>query len=580
MLSAFFGSVLLGPVIDDSLVLTAERTNFVETGDYQEALDFCKELDRRSKKAKLISIGKSPQGREMVVLILSDSPESVLSGNRQGKKPLVFVQNGIHSGEIEGKDACLILAKEILLPEMGQKYAPGSEKVLSGVDIAILPVFSVDAHERKSPYNRANQNGPKEMGWRVTSQNMNLNRDYVKADAGEMRNLLPVLNKLKPDFFIDNHTTDGGDWQYVVQYDVPLYSTLDSDLVKWSDQYLKSTLPKIERDGFLTAPYFGGISQTAENPTIRSDFFGPRYSTGYMALRNVPSLLVETHVLKDYRTRVLGTISTNLRTWEYCALTASELLKARAGAVNSTKRWEMGNSAITSSRVTNESEPWVFKGYEYAPYESEISGGLVPAWSRKKVEKTGRFFGKFEPGETVSLPQAYVIPQEHKDVIELLKLHGVEMEVANADRSVNAEVTYFENVSFATSPFEGRFAPRVKPIVKKIMRNIRKGDFLIRPGQPLGRLVVHMLEVSPVDSLLNWGFFNSYFEQKEYAEVYALEPIARKMLEGDPALKEEFEKALENEDFAKSPSARLNWFFVRSPYYDQVLNRYPVFKIF
>lgn len=579
MIWAIIGSSVAMGLAEDSLILTAERTNFAETGVYDEAVSFCKELDRRSGRAKVFSIGKSPQGREMVVLMLSSNPDAAWKGQHKGKKPMIFVQNGIHSGEIEGKDASLILAREMIVPGLGQTYSRGIDKILDQVDVAILPVFSVDAHERRSPFNRANQNGPKEMGWRVTAQNFNLNRDYVKADALEMRNLLPVLNKLSPDFFIDNHTTDGGDWQYVVQYDVPQYSHLDTGVVDWSRKYLDRVLPQVDADGYLTAPYFGAISQTAENPTIRNDVFGPRYSTGYMALRNVPSLLVETHVLKDYKTRVLGTISINARTWQYCADQAKGLLEVRQSADRGAEEFRPGQEVGLSSKVTSESVPWTFKGYEYRPYESEISGGSVPAWTRKKVEKSGRYYGNFELAGSIKLPELYVVPQEHTEVISLLELHGVKLERAKSDREVSAEVTYFETVTFSTSPFEGRFAPRVTPRAKTLVRVVRKGDVLVRPNQKLGRLVAHLLEVGTGDGLLAWGFFNAFFEQKEYAEVYALEPIARRMLEQNPKLKQEFEKALEDEEFGKNPSARLNWFFVRSPYYDQVLNRYPIYKV-
>ncbi len=186
--------------------LVYERSGFLRTGRYEEAVTFCRRLDLASPFAKMVRFGKSPEGREMVALFISKEGKFDPKSWRTSKKPLVFVQNGIHSGEIEGKDASLMLARALLVE--------GKEsKILDGANLLIVPVFSVDAHERFGPYNRVNQNGPVEMGWRATAQNLNLNRDYMKADAPEMRNLLGLLHRFKPDFFFDNHTTDGADWQ-------------------------------------------------------------------------------------------------------------------------------------------------------------------------------------------------------------------------------------------------------------------------------------------------------------------------------------------------------------------------------
>lgn len=565
---------------DPRLTLTVEKTNFVETGRYQEALAFCEALAELSPKAQVVNIGRSPQGRRMVALVVSENPGAVMVGENRGKKPLVFVQNGIHSGEIEGKDATLMLVRQLLGLGKGKEYPDYSADILQNVDLVIIPVFSVDGHERMNPYNRINQNGPKEMGWRGTAQGYNLNRDYVKADALEMRHLLELVTGLKPDFFIDNHTTDGGDWQYVVQFDVPKYPTMHQTIVDWSAKYEAGVMPQVDKAGYLTAPYFGGINQSTDTPMIRADLFGPRYSTGYMGLRNVPSLLVETHVLKEYKPRVLGTAEINYRTWEWCADHAAELLAARKQADQETAAWEAGDTTPISGRTGPNRVPWTFKGFEYKPYQSDVSGGMIPAWSSTKVEKEGVYLNEIVAGPPVTLPAGYLVPQEWTEVVDRLTLHGVEMVQLEAARQVQAGVTRFTEISFATAPYEGRFAPRFQSVVKVEPVSVRAGDYFVPVGQELGRLVVHMLEPEASDSFMKWGFFNTVFEQKEYAEAYAMEPYAKKMLAEDPALKAEFEKKLaEDEEFARSPQARLNWFFERSPYFDPYLNRYPVLRV-
>lgn len=475
----------------------------------------------------------------------------------------------------------MILARQMTVPSYSDKNPRlGDPALLKKVDLVILPVFSVDAHEKMNPFNRPNQNGPKEMGWRTTAQNLNLNRDYAKVDAGEMRAMLPFMVKLSPDFFIDNHTTDGGDWQYTVQYDVPRYPTMDKAIVDWSVEYQNAVMPMVDKAGFLTAPYFGGISQTAEHPTIRADYFGPRYSTGYMVLRNVPSLLVETHVLKAYKPRVEGTMVVDYRTWEWCGDHAASLLAARKKADGDATALKAGDSFPLGARTGRDSVPWTFKGYEYAPYKGSAAGGEIPGWTTKKVEKDGQYFSSYDPTLETVLPTGYLVPQEWTDVLAVLRAHGIEMERVGSDGKGEAEVTHFSKVTFATSPFEGRFTPKYEMEVKKETADWHKGDYFVPVGQKLGRLVVHLLEPKAVDSLLNWGFWNATFEEKEYAESYAMEKIAEKMLRDDPKLKAEFEAKLASEpDFAASLGARLRWFYERSPYFDKDLNRYPVLRL-
>lgn len=568
------------PEIDPRLVLTAEKTGFVETGRYEEALAFCEALSDLSPMVQVVDYGRSPQGRRMVALIVSENPGSVMLGVNRGKKPLIFVQNGIHSGEIEGKDACLMLVRQLVGLGKAEDYPDYSPEILKKVDLVILPVYSVDAHERMSAFNRANQNGPKEMGWRATAQNYNLNRDYAKADGGETQNLLALVNSLKPDFFIDNHTTDGGDWQYTVQYDVPLYPTMHPSVLDWSGKYVEGVMPQVDQAGYLTAPYFGGINQTAAEPTIRASFYGPRYSTGYMAFRNVPSLLVETHVLKAYKPRLLATAEINYRTWEWCADHAEELLAARREADEATEAWKEGDTAVLSARTGQGRVPWTFMGFEYVPYRSEVSGGEIPAWTTRTVEKAGFYVNELVADQTVELPAGYVVPQEWTEVLSRLQFHGIEMRQIEDGVEIEAEVTRFEEVSFSTRPFEGRFMPSYRQRTEVEKADIRAGDYFVPVGQVLGRLAVHLLEPAATDSLMKWGFFNVIFEEKEYAEAYAMEPYARKMLAENPALKAEFEKRLaEDEEFARSPSARLRWFYERSPFFDEKWSRYPVLRV-
>lgn len=559
--------------------LTAEKTSFRQTGRYEEALRFCEELDRVSDKASLIRLGKSPEGREMVVLLLSTDPQVRHAEHRT--KPLVYIESGIHSGEIEGKDATLMLARQVIRPA-GAPSEVNRSALLDSVSIAILPVFSVDAHERMSPYNRVNQNGPEEMGWRATSENINLNRDWVKADAREMRNLLAYLSDARPDFYIDNHTTDGGDWQYMVQYDVPRYPTMAPETVAISQKYVDDVTPRVDADGWLTAPYFGGFDEHNPQRPITIGAFGPRYSTGYWALRNRPSLLVETHVLKPYGDRVKATYSFNLHTLEWAGQNASALMRANRRADAQSASLAEGSTLAVSARTTDAERPFVFKGLKFDPYTSNVTGAEIPRWTREKVDHPTTIRDQYAVAQSVELPAGYLVPGYLTEVINLLKLHGVKLTPVNAaitNQAIELSAQQFFDVKLPGTTFESRTMPnyQLRTVTRTV--TIPAGSIVVPINQPLVRLVAQMLEPSAPDSLAKWGQFNIFLESKEYAEDYAMEPIAKKMLESDPELRAEFEARLRDPEFARNPDARLNFFYERSPWFDSRYRIHPVYRL-
>lgn len=519
-------------------------------------------------------MGKSPQGREMIVLILSKDQTFTAEESRRSRKPLVFIENGIHSGEIEGKDASLMLARDILMGDMPD--------LLADVNVAIVPIFSVDAHERFGPFNRANQNGPVEMGWRTTSVNLNLNRDFVKADSGEMRVLLNFLTKWKPDVFFDNHTTDGGDWQYVMTFDTARWPTMDGDAMKFSEKMDQHLMQEVNRDGFVAGPYFGGINAANPGQGASLGSYSPRYSHGYYSLFNRPSILVETHVLKPYKPRVLSTYSILKHAIQFTGENAAELKRIGQQADAREAGFREGDQLVVSNKTKDEWRDWTFKGYEFKPYKSEITGGEVRAWGTEPKDFPSRIRDQFEPGSSVTLPAAYLIPPQWHEVIKLLNLHGIKysrMQSPAVPKREKMTVRVFQDVKFAATPNEGRFMPNFTMREEEREVSIHDNSLIVPVNQPGVRLLVHMLEPVCEDSLVKWGFFNSIFQRTEYAEDYAMEPYARKMLDRDPKLKAEFDEKLKDPAFAGSPQARLNWFFERSPFYDEAYSVYPVLRL-
>lgn len=550
-----------------------EKSNRLETGRYEEAAAYCKRLASASRgRAKVIQWGVSPQGRPLIALVMSREGAFTPQSASHSERPLVIINNGIHSGEIEGKDAGFIMARDILI-------SGKLSTLLDRINILFIPIFSVDAHERFGPYNRINQNGPQEMGWRATSVNLNLNRDFMKADGEEMRAMIRLLHAWKPDFFFDNHTTDGADWQYTIQLDVPVAPTLASPCVEWSKRMLSSAIPKVEADGYLTSPYFDGVNYNNLARGLTISDFGPRYSTGYLAAINRPSMLVETHMLKPYRQRVEATYSINLRVMEYVADSARELKAANRAADLADANTRPGDSIILEAETTAATRPFTFRGLNYKPYRSEVSGGMIPAWTREPVNTETTLRDQYAPSLILQAPAGYAIPPQYKEIIANLALHGLKSTRLSHSITASFDSYRFEKVSFPEAPFESRFQPRFTSVKVREERTLPAGTVIVSTAQVGAKLLMQLLEPDAPDSLIHWGFLNTIFEQKEYFEEYAMEPIAAKMLEGSAALKAEFNAKLKDPAFAANRRARLQFFYERSPYADARLNSYPISRL-
>lgn len=545
----------------NDLTLTYERSGFKDTGRYAEAVSFCNTLAKRSKNCRVLRYGTSPEGRPMIALLISSAgnftPEAMGSGGR----PLLFVQNGIHAGEIEGKDASLILARRMLLEKK-------EAALYRGVDWIILPVYNVDGHERMSPYNRINQNGPREMGWRSTAQNYNLNRDYMKADAPETKAWLGLVHRYKPDFFIDDHTTDGADFQYKATVAIPYGPNLPSSTANFQSRLYRATT---SGPGLPLAPYFALDDRSDPSKGLTTEDFSARYSNGYLSAIGRPSLLVETHVLKDYKTRVDATYDLLVNTGAYVLGRAGEVKRINKSADAPIKE---GETVVLSTRLSEDTRPFTFWGYRYAPKRYEAVGSEVAFWEHvpTKVETTIR--DEFVPGATATAPAGYAVPAAWMEVIDRLKRHGLPVTVLKKPLAGSFSTFRLEAVRFPAQPFEGRFQPSFTARTVMESRTLPAGSVVV----PASRLAMQLLEPEAPDSLLKWGFFNTVFERKEYFEDYAMAPVAEAMLQQDAKLRAEYEAWLKEHPDVRA-NARLSWLFERSPWADARLNTYPVVRI-
>lgn len=557
---------------------TAERTDYQQTGRYADVCDFCRRLAAATPYARYTTFGVSGEGRPLPLLILSRERAFTRQLAAAGGKLLVLVQNCIHAGECEGKDASLALARDILITRT-------RADLLDHVNLLIMPIFNADGHERMSRYSRINQNGPQEMGWRVTGTNLNLNRDYAKADAVEMQAWLRCWTAWQPDLFFDNHTTDGEDCQYDLFYTVTAGADVDEHVAAWvRDRLLASVLPALAADGHLAMPYASArddqdLSQGFQAATL----MGPRFSTGYSAICNRPSILVETHALKPYEQRVRATYDIMVRTLEELNRNPAALrtaLRAADEHCAATRGASQDGRLVLRQAPTDDAQPLTYKAIAQRLRHSDITGEDVVEYTGPPVDVETKLHTGARTDKAVVPPAAYLVPPQWTEVIRRLELHGIEFFRLNGAARLPVEVYRLSNVKFSDRSQEGRQRVSYAATPETQSRDFAAGTLVVPMNQPRAKVAVHLLEPDAPDALVAWGFFNAVLEQKEYAEAYIMEPLAQRMLAADPALQREFEDKLKtDEQFAKNPGARLNFFYQRSPYADEALNVYPVARL-
>jgi len=551
-----------------------EKSGFKETPRYAETIDYSKKLADNSDFISYQSFGKSPQGRELPLLIVDKSGITSVGEIINCDKIVILIQACIHAGESDGKDAGLMLLRDIAIHG-------NHMDLLDNITLLFVPIFNIDGHENFGTFNRINQNGPKEMGWRATAQRLNLNRDYLKADSPEMRAMIRLYQSWMPDFYIDCHVTDGADYIYPLTYGLQMHGNLIKKQSDWlRNIYLPFMEMKMSASGNPIAPYMDFVQWHNPKKGIRAYMETPRYSGGYAAINNRPALLIETHMLKDYKTRVTANYEMLLNSMR---IIADQSIEFR------TINWEADKVAANMSQentlypltfeAKNPTDKFIYEGYDYTIEKSEISGGNWYKYS--DIPSTFEIdFYSWELKIKIQLPQAYIIPRELTQIIEKLELHNVKMETLDQDTTMLVETYEFENVSWKSEPFEGRLLLdyKVNPVMKKM--HFINGSQVVYLNQRASQLAIHLLEPMAPDALVRWGFLNGIFEQKEYAESYVIEKMAAEMISKNPELLKEFEKEkLENEALSSNPYAVWNWFYKRSPYWDSTIGLYPIGRI-
>ncbi len=564
--------------IADTLLTTAERSQFVQTARYAEAEQLCAAYAARwPDAARCLDFGLTPEGRRLRALIVTRAGTLDAAALHAQKVPVLALQGGIHPGESDGKDAGFMVLRDLLA-------APAHDDPLKRIAILFVPVFNVDGHERFGKWNRPNQVGPEAMGWRTNAQNLNLNRDYMKADAPEMQAMLRLLTEWDPILYADLHVTDGADFQHDVSVQLEPIHQAAVGMRASGVQLRDAVLAELARKGSLPLPFYPNLV-IEDDPAsgFAESAYHPRFSTGYWALRNRYSLLLETHSWKNYATRVRVTCNTLVALVTQTAAHGAAWLKLADAA--DAEAVALGGKEV---ELDHDAGPQVsmidFKGYAYTREPSAISGGLVTRYYPDQPQIWHvPYRDSIVPTLTVRAPKAgYLVPAGYAAEVALrLSAHGIQFQTLSQPLPAVALETFrATEAKLSSGSFEGRSMLALQGDWQPETRAIPAGSLYIPIAQKLARVVVALMEPKAPDSFASWGFFNAAFEQKEYAEPYVAEQIAREMLAADPKLSVEFNaKLASDKDFAASPKARLDFFYRRHPSWDEQYFLCPVYRM-
>jgi len=559
--------VLLGiscteqPVKGD-FVTDCEKSDFVKTPRFAETMAYFRKLADYSPMVNITSFGTSPQGRDLSLVIVDkdglQNPEKIRAKGRV----IILIESCIHSGEPDGKDASMIFLRDMIVKKKNLD-------ILDDVSFLFIPVFNVDGHEDFRATNRINQNGPEELGTRNTAQLINLNRDFLKADAPEMRAWLKLYNQWMPELFIDVHVTNGADFQYVMTYAIENRGTImEEGLRRWSlDIYEKQLNERMAEVGFPLFLYASFRKYNAPESGILIDIFDPRYSESYAASRNRLGLLIENHIYKPYEQRVKATVEAFIASARILAENKESLVKTieNADKVVSSPESRQKPMDLTFKAV-NKDSVWVdYLSWARDTVKSDLSGA---DWVRHNYDKpiTLRcpLITSYESTSSVQLPEAYILTPQWTDVIDLLDLHNIRYTRLQEPKKLEVETYRYTKAVFSPRQSEGRI-----PVVKTEYTTQTEvveypaGSVLIDMNQPSSRVAAWMLEPSAPGSLVYWGFFNQVVQSTNefWIRLPYMEEKGRELLAKDPALKAEFEEKKKDPAFAQNPQAILNFFY-------------------
>lgn len=549
---------------------TFETSSGTRTATYEEAIDFYLKLAKEFPEINIQTIGKTDSDRPLHLVTYNlDGDFNFNKINKE--KTVLFINNGIHPGESDGVDATMLLFRDLA---SGQIPSPKKTVVVT------IPIYNIGGALNRNSTSRANQNGPESYGFRGNALNYDLNRDFIKTDTENARTFAQIFHLVKPDVFIDNHVSNGADYQYTLTHLFTQHNKLGGELGPYlHETFMPALVDSLAADNWDITPYVNVFNKPPE--VGFSQFLDhPRYSTGYTTLWNTLGMMVETHMLKPYKKRVEGTFGLMKKMIALSEIQGDKIkeLRSRSHVGFLEREYYPINWQVDSTKTTK----ITFKGFQADTILSAVTGFERLKFNRDKpISKEVTYYDYFKATDSIKIPEAYIIKKQWKKIIDLLTINGIKFRAIEKDTLKNVESYTIESFKTANRPYEGHYLhydTKVSSTLESIA--FEAGDILVPAHQEGIRYLLETLEPAAVDSFFNWNFFDTILQQKEGFSPYVFEDTALAMLQNDSVLRQEFESKKQNDiEFSENWYAQLDWLFKRSELYEKAHNQYPVYRV-
>ena len=544
-----------------------EKGNGNQTTTYEEMVKFYDDLDKNFESISVVEKGKDDNGEPIRVVIFNVSKTKKF----EFQNPVILINNGIHPGEPDGIDATMMLMRDLAL---------GKIKVPQNTKVAAIEAYNISGMQRRGKFSRANQNGPEEHGFRGNARNFDLNRDFIKNDTENSKAFQEIFHWLKPIYFIDNHVSNGADYQYTFTYISTNKERLGNSLGTYFHQEMQPKLiQNMEKSKILNVPYVN-IHGDSPDEGFPAFMDSPRYATGYTTLFNIPGTVAETHMLKPYQDRIKATYEYMRHSINFVDENYTEISKKIMEEFTNylpkkkyTIRWKLDSTKYSFID---------FKGYEAGKKPSEISGKPRLFYDRNKpFTRKVKFFDTYKADKEITIPTYYVIPKSEGKIIENLKRNQIQFKELQSDSLITVESYKIVDFKTVKNPYEGHYLHFDTQVSSELKtKKFRKGDYLVSTKQEGVKFLLETLEPEAVDSYFNWNFFDGILGQKEYFSDYVFEDTAAELLKTNKALKTALElKKASDVKFAEDGAAQLDWVYKNSEYYEGTVNQYPIYRI-
>lgn len=548
-----------------------EKSNGLETATYQETITYYNDLAAQYSEISIKSMGETDSGKPLHMVNLNMNGSEDTFENLRTNNRILLINNGIHPGESDGIDATMMLFRD---------FAEGKIDAPKNTIIVTIPIYNIGGSLNRNSTTRTNQNGPKSYGFRGNARNYDLNRDFIKSDTKNAKAFAQIFHLVQPDVFIDNHVSNGADYQYTLTHLFTQHNKLGGPLGNFIHTKMMPQLEqKLQEKSWDITPYVNVFNRTPDSGF--SQFLdSPRYSTGYTTLFNSLGMMIETHMLKPYKQRVEGTYELMKSMIEITEEQGDKITQLRK---KQSSFWKTGDNYPLKWEIdTIKTSTLKFKGYKGEMIASELTGAKRLKYDKSKpFTKEVTYQNYFKPTEEIVIPKAYVIPQGWYNVIELLTINNVELDQFKKDTLINVEAYKIGAFETRKKPYEGHYT-HFNTNVNSTHKNItfRKGDYIIYTNQKAMRYLLETLEPSAPDSFFNWNFFDTILQQKEGFSPYVWEDKAEELLKNNPKIQMEYNvKISYDEDFANNWYKQLDWLHKQSKHYETAHLQYPIYRI-